>query len=540
MKQYSEEDVDSAVAAVTMGQSVRKASIDWGVPRATLQHRIAGTQPRSTAFSHMQRLSKVQEDHLTQWILAQAALGLPPTHAQVRSFVSRILATKGDLSPVGKRWVQAFLSRNPVIKTQRSKSIDSKRVNGATTDIIRQWFRHFEIPDVKVVKPENRWNMDEAGVLEGQGTNGLVLGSSQKVAIRRKQPGSRAWTSFVECISATGKNLPPLVIFRGQSVQQQWFPLDLTPYDTWQFTATDKGWITDATAVEWLEKVFIPGSQPATPGPRLLVVDGHGSHETTEFMWLCYQNNIYLLFLPPHTSHVLQPLDLAVFSSLKAAYRKELGNLVNLTDSTAIGKRGFLDCYRRARLAGLTSQNVRSGWKATGLWPVTMAKPLLSPLLLENSNKPAILPLDSSTPGMASSLATPDTQQQGAQVVWSTPKRARDLRDQLGIFNQRIQTTTTQRHLFQKVQKGFDLKDVQLATSEQRIRTLEAQVDAAKARKRRKVRTSPNSKFADIEAIHRTQVEAGDAENSPDESSEPDIPSETGDCIIVGSVVRAE
>lgn len=322
MTQYTEEDVDSALEAIAMGRSVRKAALEWGIPRATLQHRIAGTQPRSTAFSGLQRLSKVQEDHLTQWILTQAALGLPPTHAQVRSFVCRILATKGDLSPLGKRWLQGFLRRNPVIKTQRSKSIDSKRVNGATTDIIRRWFKYFEIPEVKAIKPENRWNMDEAGILEGQGTNGLVLGSSQKVALRRKQPGSRAWTSFVECISATGKSLPPLVIFKGQSVQQQWFPQDLAPYASWKFTATENGWITDSTAVEWLEKVFIPGSQPATPEPRLLIVDGHGSHVTTDFMWLCFRHNIRLLFLPPHTSHVLQPLDLAVFSSLKAATGK--------------------------------------------------------------------------------------------------------------------------------------------------------------------------------------------------------------------------
>jgi hypothetical protein len=100
--------------------------------------------------------------------------------------------------------------------------------------------------------------MDESGILEGKGSNGLVLGSAEKTAIQKKQPGSRAWTSFIECISATGTALPPLVIFKGKSVQQQWFPLDLAIYASWKFTATENGWITDSTAVEWLEKVFIP------------------------------------------------------------------------------------------------------------------------------------------------------------------------------------------------------------------------------------------------------------------------------------------
>jgi 4-hydroxybenzoate polyprenyltransferase len=292
--------------------------------------------------------------------------------------------------------------------------------------------------------------------------------------------------------------------------------------------------------VEWLERVFIPGTQPATPEPRLLVLDGHGSHETTQFIWLYYKHNIHLLFLPPHTSHVLQPLDLAVFSSLKAAYRKELNILVNLTDSTAIGKRGFLECYRRAREAGLTGKNICSGWKATGLWPVTMAKPLLSPLLLENSNKPAILLAEAGTPGTAGSVAIPQGGLQGSQVVWSTPRKAQDLRRSLNVLNHQVQPTTTRRLLFRKLQKAIDEKDVQLATSLQKIKSLEAQVEAGKRKKRKKVKTSPNSKFANIEAIYRAQVEAGEVENSPDESSESDIPSEAGDCIVVGAVVVVE
>ena len=44
-------------------------------------------------------------------------------------------------------------------------------------------------------------------------------------------------------------------------------------------------------------------------------------------MYLCYQHNIHLLYLPAHASHVLQPLDQSVFGPLKAAYKMELGYL---------------------------------------------------------------------------------------------------------------------------------------------------------------------------------------------------------------------
>jgi DDE superfamily endonuclease len=150
------------------------------------------------------------------------------------------------------------LRRNPVLKTKNQFRIDSARVNSASSDVIRPWFQKLEVLAIKAIKPENRWNMDEAGIMEGQGENSLVVGSAGKRFIQKKQPGSRAWTSFIECISATGRALHPLVMFKGKSVQQQWFPMGLTPYQGWKFTATENGWTSDVTALEWLQKVFIP------------------------------------------------------------------------------------------------------------------------------------------------------------------------------------------------------------------------------------------------------------------------------------------
>jgi 4-hydroxybenzoate polyprenyltransferase len=389
MARYTEYDLGQAIIDVTKGQSLRKTARHWGVPLTTLHSRLHGQESRSEAAIPKQRLSPAQEKRLTQWILTQNDLGLPPTHAQIKQFTQQILAVKGDHQPLGKHWMQAFLRRNPSLRTQRAYSRESVRVNGANTEVIKPWFNHLYIPKVQAIIPENRYNMDEAGIMEGLGENGLVVGSAEKRSVQKKFPGSRAWTSFLECISATGVPLPPLVMFKGKSVQQQWFPEDLTPFEGWEFTATDNGWTTDKTAVEWLEKIFIPLTQPSRPQEkRLLILDGHGSHETTDFMYLCFQHNIHLLYLPPHTSHVLQPLDLSVFSPLKHSYRKQIGYLSHQTDSSPIGKQNFLSCYQKARKDGLTASNIKSGWKASGLWPVSSAKPLMSRLLLENSRAP--------------------------------------------------------------------------------------------------------------------------------------------------------
>jgi 4-hydroxybenzoate polyprenyltransferase len=62
----------------------------------------------------------------------------------------------------------------------------------------------------------------------------------------------------IECISATGRHLIPLIIFKGLSIQQQWFRIALKDFDGWQFTATKKGWMEEPIAIHWLRKVFLP------------------------------------------------------------------------------------------------------------------------------------------------------------------------------------------------------------------------------------------------------------------------------------------
>ncbi|TIC89448.1 Tripeptidyl-peptidase SED1 [Colletotrichum higginsianum] len=395
--------------------------------------------------------------------------------------------------------------------------------------------------------------MDETGILEGQGSNGLVLGMSETKSVRKKQPGSRAWVSIIECISALGHALDPLIIYKGKTVQQQWFPLDLGPYEGWQFTATENGWTTDDTAVEWLQKVFIPQTIPQTASQgkegqegkeeaRLLVVDGHGSHTTTDFMWLCYINNIHLLFLPPHTSHVLQPLDQSVFSPVKAAYRKELGYLSQWNDSTIVGKRNFIGCYQKARTAGMTMQNIRSGWKWTGLWPVSMAKPLMSSLLLPTTPKPSASS-DQVSKGQSGGKEGKEAEgwaSASSAVVWSTPRKMKDLAGQLKLFTELENDAFTQRLLFRKVKKGFSEQAYELATAQHKLELLQAQVTNTAARKRRTVQIDPNTKFANIEDIQKAQIEAGEKEDITDESSDSDTPSEAESCIVAKTLLQAE
>lgn len=89
-----------------------------------------------------------------------------------------------------------------------------------------------------------------------------------------------------------GKKLVPLVIFKGKSVQNQWFIPDRTP--DWLYTATNNAYPSNDIGVRWLRQVFIPQSAKDMPSYeyRVLILDGHRSHYATEFMWECFINRI--------------------------------------------------------------------------------------------------------------------------------------------------------------------------------------------------------------------------------------------------------
>ena len=56
--------------------------------------------------------------------------------------------------------------------------------------------------------------------------------------------------------------------------------------------------------------------------PVLLLTDGHKTHINIDVIDLCRDNGIALFYLPPHMTHALQPLDVAVFKSLKDSFAK--------------------------------------------------------------------------------------------------------------------------------------------------------------------------------------------------------------------------
>jgi DDE superfamily endonuclease len=208
--------------------------------------------------------------------------------------------------------------------------------------------------------------------------------ASEKEAFIR-QDGSREWVSIIETISATGESLLSYIIFKATYQQSSWF--DILDSQSAKIATSPKGWTDSHLGLIWLQCHFKVETKKRLQGEyRLLILDGHESHCTLEFIEYCVEKKIILLVLPPHTTHLLQPLDVAIFQPLAKYYSSEL-NTHTHTKHHWLEKEDFIRYYQNARKKALRESNILSAWRTTGLF-------LFSPqtVISKLSNRPVTPP----------------------------------------------------------------------------------------------------------------------------------------------------
>ena len=282
-----------------------------------------------------------------------------------RSSTFQTLTADDDIKPPGKNWPQDFYKRHSELKARTVRPLDWAR-----HDIYEKVVGWFELArrelSAPVVVPENVYNMDETGVLLSVMGSLKVLVGSKELRKYRGTAVKRTNITAVECISADGRHLDPIIIWPAATHRSNWtahLPRG------WHFACQKKGYTDTEISLHWIRHVFDPQTKARANGkPRILISDGFGTHEKADLLRFAFENNIHLLRLGSHTSHKTQPCDVGPFGPLKTAYRYEAEQLFR-GGSGMIGKQHFTLLYERARLKAFTPRNIRSGWTRAGLFP---------------------------------------------------------------------------------------------------------------------------------------------------------------------------
>ena len=150
------------------------------------------------------------------------------------------------------------------------------------------------------------------------------------------------------------------------------------------FKSSENGWISQEIYLEWF-KFFIASIPPARP--VLLIEDGHGSHVSLDVIELARANNIHLLCLPAHTSHILQPLDIGVFKSFKSRCAKACRWYMMENPGRVITSESITGLVGEAWANSITPVSIVSGFKKSGIFPLNpseVSDRMLAPSIVSN------------------------------------------------------------------------------------------------------------------------------------------------------------
>jgi hypothetical protein len=152
-----------------------------------------------------------------------------------------------------------------------------------------------------------------------------------------------------------------------------------------------------------LEQDFEPNSRPKSPGDyRLLILDGHNSHCTYQFIKFSAEHHIIIICLPSHTTHALQPCDVGIFGPLARAWKSCVTRASQ--ENIPITKSNLLRYYHEARNTALKTTTIQSAFRKTGIHPLDRnAVPLSAFEPAKNTTTQAAQPL----PAELSSLLIP-------------------------------------------------------------------------------------------------------------------------------------
>ena len=178
--------------------------------------------------------------------------------------------------------------------------------------------RHFDTLRKRLIENDRDklFNVDESGI-----SMDFRLG---KVAVTRGamhahslSKGARNHITVNCCVAAAGQVLLPMIIF------EKAFPL--SPYfcegpTNALYAKSPIGDMDLLPFLEWFQEIFIVHTSHL--GKILLFINGHCSHITVDLINAPIHNNIILYCLLPHATHILQPLDVAVYRPLKMHFSR--------------------------------------------------------------------------------------------------------------------------------------------------------------------------------------------------------------------------
>ncbi|KFD54655.1 hypothetical protein M513_04355 [Trichuris suis] len=216
----------------------------------------------------------------------------------------------------GKGWLASFVNRYN-LKNLRVTGEAASADQESTSTFPHEFQR---LVGRKGYLPEQVYNCDETALFWKKMPSRTYIHKDARQAMGFKAFKDRL--TLVLCGNAAGHMIKPGVIYRActprplKNKSKESFPV------FWQHNR--KAWMTAILFLEWLQQCFIPEVKSylrakGLPFKALLLIDNAPGHPQAA---CAADENVEVVFLPPNSTPLLQPLDQGIMKCVKATYTR--------------------------------------------------------------------------------------------------------------------------------------------------------------------------------------------------------------------------
>ncbi|TGZ32087.1 Tigger transposable element-derived protein 6-like protein [Temnothorax longispinosus] len=375
-KTYTQEDVNNALKEVEKGMSTRKAANMFQVPRSTLYAKHKELIPVEGVRGPSTYLTTEEEKLLVDWIFYCNQRGFPVTKSQLLQCVQKLVTELKRETPFkdnkpGRHWWESFCRRHLDVTPRIAQNLTINRAS-ATEDVLKNWFKevkeHLHKLNLLDIHPSRIYNLDESAFFLVPKADRVLARKGSKSVYKVVHGDEKESLTVLFIVNAEGIMLPPMILF--------WY--ERTPAAVtnslppgWIAGNTERGWMTADSFYNYITTKFHPWLvKNNIQFPVLLYVDGHASHLTLALSQFCKTNQIELIALYPNATHILQPLDVAVFHPLKSKWKKAVDQWRIDHGAVKLKRENFAPVLKQALDSMPNLRNIiEHGFRTCGLSP---------------------------------------------------------------------------------------------------------------------------------------------------------------------------
>uniref|UniRef100_A0A2L2YKN8 DDE-1 domain-containing protein n=1 Tax=Parasteatoda tepidariorum TaxID=114398 RepID=A0A2L2YKN8_PARTP len=393
----SEEIIEKAVKDVVLNnKSIREAAKQYNLTKSMLHKRVNIAKSQCKEFSacsveeidvkttkvigrNKYRCHQVFTDEeellLSEYFLTSSKIHYGLTFLQARALAFQYAEKLGKAMPsswnvkecAGIDWMQAFMKRHPGLSLRKPENTSLSRATSFNKKNVDEFFDNlYAVMEKYKFKPDRILNTDETGITTVL-QSPKVIAQTGKKQVGQAVSGERGeLVSFCGIVSATGNSIPPVFIF--PRVKYKDYFLSDAPTGSLGL-ATKSGWMTKELFPTVLHHIK-EHTKSDIENPILLLIDNHNSHISIQAITYAKENGITLLSFPPHCSHRLQPLDVAVYGAFKAACKVAFNDWLLNNPGKTVSIYNIPSLAAKAYYRSFTPTNIMSGFKKSGIFPL--------------------------------------------------------------------------------------------------------------------------------------------------------------------------